>query len=431
MADVPPARNDSENAPSLPEDATIQEEGGDERRDVVYEPLASGAKTDPAPHKMRRVPTSATGASAATVPDDMGPTGSGADDDDAAEPDPPKPNFFKRIGLDVPTMMMMFKGSLPPIISIAIYQSDAVAAEYSSLGYLIPIISVITITIMPRGKFLQTLFLNVLALSVGAALGLLILYSGVQARINTSGPLTAEELAAYKATSRPPYNSSQSAVLAIWLAFSIWLINMLRAKLPAFSLPSIVFSILINVACTTGPSLTTMVQAESLIKRIYIAMLTAMAISAGVSLFFIPVSSRKILMAQFNGSIGLMRKSVKLQRAYLRGLERDDMYALATVETAIGDLGPAKEEERKKEKLRRKWHKNKKGRKADEQAPPPLTREEKSAQALRGTITALRELSGKIQQEVHFAKRDAAFGKLTAHDLGEIVKLLRNIFIPM
>ncbi|EPE03995.1 hypothetical protein F503_04843 [Ophiostoma piceae UAMH 11346] len=434
MADVPPARDDREDAPSLPEDATLQEKDDDERDDVVYEPLASGAKSDPTPSRMRRVPTSATGATATTAPDDMGPTGTGActdDDDDDDEPEPPKPTFLQRIGLDVPTLMMMFKGSLPPIISLAIYQSDAVAAEYTSLGYLIPIISVITITIMPRGKFLQTLFLNVLSLSVGAALGLLILYSGVQARLNTSGPLTAEELATYKATSRPPYNSSQSAVLAIWLTFSIWLINMLRAKLPSFNLPSIVFSILINVACTTGPLLITMAQAESIIRRIYVAMLTAMAISAGVSLFIIPVSSRKILMVQSNGAIGLMRKAVKLQRAYLRGLERDDMYALATVETAIGDLGPAQEEERKKEELRRKWHKNKKGRKSDEQAPPPLTKEEKSAQALRNTITALRELSGKMQQEVHFAKRDAAFGKLTAHDLGEIVKLLRNIFIPI
>lgn len=445
MADLPSTRDEKEDAPSVPEGATVREEDeedhDDERHDVIYEPLASGAKADAAPYRMRRVATAATSATAATAttaPDDMGPTGAGANiddvDDDDDEEEEPKPTFFQRYGIDTPTVLMMFKGSLPPIISIAIYQSEAVAQEFTTIGYLIPIISVVTVAIMPRGKFLQTLFLNVLALSIGAALSLLILYSGVSARINTSDPLTTEELLTYKATGRPPYNSSQSAVLAIWLTFSIWLVNMLRAKLPSFNLPTIVFCILINVACTNGPMLINMTQAESLIKRIYLAMLTAMAISAGVSLFIFPVSNRKILMVQSTGAIGLMRKAVKLQRAYLRSMERDDMYALATVETAVGDLGPAQEKERQDEKLRRRWRKNKKNKKddkSDEKAPPALTKEEKSAQALRNTITALRELSGKMQQEVHFAKRDAAFGKLTAHDLGEIVKLLRNIYIPI
>lgn len=317
---------------------------------------------------------------------------------------------------------------MPPTIGVAIYQSTAFAETYSTLGYLVPIVSVMTVAVMPRGKFLQTLTLSVLSVSFGAALAMLVLYSGIQARAHTSGPLTAEELAAYKATGRPPYNSSQSAVCAIWLVFSIWLINVIRAKLPTMNLPSIVFSILINVSCTSGPLLISTTQARALVKQIYTAMLTAMALSAGVSLLVFPVTSRKILMAQTAGAIGLLRKAVVLQGAYLRGLEREDMYALVTVETAVGDLGPAAENERKQEKLRRKFlhHKTKPAN-----APPPLTKEEQAAQALRATITAMRELSGKMQQEVKFAKRDAAYGKLTAHDLGEIVKLMRSIFIPV
>ncbi|KAL1892005.1 hypothetical protein Sste5346_007349 [Sporothrix stenoceras] len=374
-----------------------------------------------APYKARRMPTTAT---AATVPDDLAPHTEEEEEAIAA----PKKTLLERLGLDVPTLTLMFKGSLPPTIGVAIYQSTAFSQQYSTLGYLVPIVSVMTVAVMPRGKFIQTLTLNVLSVSFGAALALLVLYSGVKARAHTSGPLTPEELAAYQATGRPPYNSSQSAVCAIWLVFSIWLINMIRAKLPTMNLPSIVFSILINVSCTTGPTLINMTQAMAVVKQIYTAMLTAMALSAGVSLLIFPISSRKILMAQTAGAIGLLRKAVVLQGAYLRGLEREDMYALVTVETAVGDLGPAAENERKQEKLRRKWlhHKSK-----PVDVPPPLTKEEQAAQALRATITAMRELSGKMQQEVRFAKRDAAFGKLTAHDLGEIVKLMRSIFIPV
>ena len=325
------------------------------------------------------------------------------------------------------------RGSIPPTIGVAIFQSDGFAQTFSTLGYLVPIVTVMCVAIMPRGKFIQTLTLNVLSVSLGAALALLVLYSGVQARNHTSGPLTPEELASYQATGRPPYNSSQSAVCAVWLIFSIWFINMVRAKLPTMNLPSIVFSILINVSCTTGPLVINMTQGMYLVRQIYTAMLTAMAIATGVSLFIFPVSSRKILMAQTAGAIGLLRKAVVLQGAYLRGLEREDMYALVTVETAVGDLGPAREEERKREKQRKSFFKGKNSAKyADAPPPPPpITKEEQAAQALRATITAMRELAGKMQMEVRFAKRDAAFGKLTAHDLGEIVRLMRSIFIPV
>lgn len=398
--------------------------GGDASSDAGSPGASASTSADndsAAPYKARRMPTTAT---AATVPDDLAPHTE--EEEEAIAP--PKKTILERLGLDLPTLTLMFKGSLPPTIGVAIYQSTAFSQQYSTLGYLVPVVSVMTVAVMPRGKFIQTLTLNVLSVSFGAALALLVLYSGVQARAHTSGPLTPAELAAYQATGRPPYNSSQSAVCAIWLVFSIWLINMIRAKLPTMNLPSIVFSILINVSCTSGPLLINMTQAMALVKQIYTVMLTAMALSAGVSLLIFPISSRKILMAQTAGAIGLLRKAVVLQGAYLRGLEREDMYALVTVETAVGDLGPAAENERKQEKLRRKWlhHKSKP---AD--VPPPLTKEEQAAQALRATITAMRELSGKMQQEVRFAKRDAAFGKLTAHDLGEIVKLMRNIFIPV
>lgn len=62
----------------------------------------------------------------------------------------------------------MFRGSVAPIIGVAFYQSPSVAATYSTLGYLVPIICVLTVPIMPRGKFIQTIILNTIGICVGS-----------------------------------------------------------------------------------------------------------------------------------------------------------------------------------------------------------------------------------------------------------------------
>lgn len=65
--------------------------------------------------------------------------------------------LWQKAGLDVTTVMMMFKGSLPPTIAIAMYQSSGVGQVYSTLGYLVAITSVLGMCIMPRGMFLQNM----------------------------------------------------------------------------------------------------------------------------------------------------------------------------------------------------------------------------------------------------------------------------------
>ena len=61
-----------------------------------------------------------------------------ADEDETTEKKPSKiVQLWQKTGLDVKTLLMMFKGSLPPTIAIAIYQATDVAVFYSSLGYLV------------------------------------------------------------------------------------------------------------------------------------------------------------------------------------------------------------------------------------------------------------------------------------------------------
>ena len=67
---------------------------------------------------------------------------------------------WKKIALDRMAIMFMIKGALPPTICMSMYQSHGVAANYLNLGYLMIIISILTVPMLPRGKFLMNLFIS-------------------------------------------------------------------------------------------------------------------------------------------------------------------------------------------------------------------------------------------------------------------------------
>jgi hypothetical protein len=78
-----------------------------------------------------------------------------------------KPPLLKRIwrklGINGLVVMIMVKPAVAATISMAIYQRKSVAAHYLNFGYLIIIVSVTTVPILPRGKFLLNLFLSVVS----------------------------------------------------------------------------------------------------------------------------------------------------------------------------------------------------------------------------------------------------------------------------
>ena len=152
-----------------------------------------------------------------------------------------KPSKFKQLwektGLDMTTLQMMFKGSLAPTIAIALYQSHAAAAQYQTLGYLVAISSILGFPIMPRGKFIQTMTLNVFAICLGAAVNLLALFCVTKARAHTTPP-------------GPPqtYNAAASAVCGLWLVLQVYIINTVRAARPQFQFPAILCTIFVVVS---------------------------------------------------------------------------------------------------------------------------------------------------------------------------------------
>jgi hypothetical protein len=252
---------------------------------------------------------------------------------------------------------------------------------------------------MPRAKYIQTLLLNIIGICVGSAVALLGIWSGIKAREHTTGPTPTA------------YNSSQAAVCAIWLFANIWFVNVLRAKMPALQFPVIMYSIFTNVAFTYGPLFQTIAQGEALVKQLLEGFLTAFAISTGVSLFIIPVSSRTVVFKEMTGYVAAIRGGLKAQSAYLQSLEKSDMF---------GESAATKSEEKGGNSSNTKSKKVSTGAGSSPEA-----------QALKGSIAGLAGLHGKLHGDLEFGKREFAYGKLEPHDLDKLFSLFQMILIPM
>jgi hypothetical protein len=172
------------------------------------------------------------------------------------------------------------------------------------------------------------------------------------------------------------------------------------------------YSIIVNVASTYGPFMTTAAAARAFIEKLLAAMLIGLGLALGVNLVVFPVSSRLVLFKEFAGAIGLLRRIVALQKEYLLSLESDSILRAATqTETFL----PPKAGEGKK----------------DSGEEGPLTKEAEAAKALEAAAASMRELAGKLNTDLPFAKRDIAWGKLDAKALSELLKLFRNVYVPV
>ncbi len=72
-------------------------------------------------------------------------------------PEVKKPSLPKRLwiasGLNPGLLIMMFKGAIAPTIGLAIYQTTPVADIFTTIGYLVAVVSVLGMSILPRSKF--------------------------------------------------------------------------------------------------------------------------------------------------------------------------------------------------------------------------------------------------------------------------------------
>ena len=297
---------------------------------------------------------------------------------------------------------MMIKGSLPPTIAIAMYQAKPIPTQFSTLGYLVAISSILGFCIMPRGKFIQTMSLNIVAICFSAAVNLLALYTIVKARAHTTP--TGVPLGGY--------NCSASAVCAIWLMLQIYFINVMRAARPQFQFPAILASIFSVVSMTYGAQFPDMPSSISFMERLLKAFLTGFALATTVSFVVLPTSSRKVVFKEMEGYLNLTNGVLKTQTAYMASLE---------------DFDPvdhkAKMEEHARENAKKSKRKQEKQPEELLLTPPAVKLKEITAKHM--------ELHTKLHGDVTPAKREIAIGKLESHDLTELWKLMRLITLPV
>ncbi|PVH80431.1 hypothetical protein DL98DRAFT_654821 [Cadophora sp. DSE1049] len=311
-----------------------------------------------------------------------------------------------RLGITVPIVLMMAKGAIAPTIGIAIYQNPKVAEHFSTIGYLIPIMSILTVPIMPRARYLQNLLVTSVLICIAAAVSLLAMWASVRLRADTTHKTNPNGNGPVPGAKVSIYNPAASINMAFWLFAIVWLINTFRAFRPQYFLPSIVFSIFINVAATYGTQFATMESAESLeVSRLLQTFFAGFGISAAVNLFILPFTSRALLSMVIHGEIQTFKAVLQSHSQYMASLPGRDWYG--------------------------RHSSNADSQKDSEHDPLARAIPWPEADALKIVITSLADLQMKAHAELRYAKREVAWAKLGSKDFSTIIKLLKNILYPV
>ncbi|KAI5838861.1 hypothetical protein DFP73DRAFT_249229 [Morchella snyderi] len=285
--------------------------------------------------------------------------------------------LWGKLGLDAGTLMMMAKGALPPTIFTAMYQNSTIAATYGTMGYLVTIVASLSLCILPRAKLVQLTVQNSIAVCLGSAAALFGLWTATIARShNPSAPTS-------------PFNGSAAAVSAAWLFANVWLVNVFRAKMPALSIPVILYTIFISIVFTYGP-LITMPRAISIVVLLIKAFMTGFALSLVVGVVVIPVNCRVVWWRVVGGYLEGCKTLLKEQKAFMQQYENLSSYDI---------------------------HKPS----SDKPAPPLLSVAQKTHS----------DLFAKLTLDLPMAKRETAIGHYSTTDLRAAHKHIQATVLPL
>ncbi|KAL6250321.1 hypothetical protein RBB50_002622 [Rhinocladiella similis] len=264
----------------------------------------------------------------------------------------------------------MIKSALPATIAIAAMQSGVWARHFTVLNYLVAIEALLTFCVLPRARFIQTLFLNVLMVCLATAVNLLALWCSIKAR---------------RKNAHDGYDSSASAVCAVFFFLQIYITNALRSSRPQFQFPCINYCILTIISLTqAGPSFETMQTANEFMSLQLQAFLTGFGIGTGVSLFIFPHSNREIAitsMCSYFDTLG------ELLNTYSSIQGHENIMAVHE--------GSQKFEE------------------------------------LTKRLVALQKIDVKLKMDLEFGVRDIGIGHLDGEDLGVCFEKLHAAYLPL
>ncbi|ETI21519.1 hypothetical protein G647_07866 [Cladophialophora carrionii CBS 160.54] len=326
---------------------------------------------------------------------------------------PPNAGFLrkiqKKLNLDLPTLLLMLKGALPPAIALAAYQSDRWAKTYSTLGYLIAITSFLSLPILPRAKFIQSMILSCITICFAAATALLSIRCAVAAHqpILLTPASTTTGSSGSKQTLQ--YSGAANVTACAFLFFWLYLANTIRAARPQLFIVSIQFTIFVVVAHTYASTFPTMEAGMNFVDRLLKVFLTGYALASGVSLCIIPISSRKIAQKQAAGLLDMMKASLSIHIAYLHGITTSQTGSPGLLDEKGNPLPLDRNPE----------------------ARVSMRAAEEAAQNLKVTIQKASQLFGQLKLEIGFAKKEVGWGKLQPDDFRQIWERLQHILLPV
>ncbi|KAK2745140.1 hypothetical protein FQN57_004047 [Myotisia sp. PD_48] len=312
--------------------------------------------------------------------------------------------IWKAIGLDKYTFLMMLKGGLPPVILVAMFESTAAINVPENYSYISVIISVIAQSLLPRAKYTKIIIFSVLAVCVAASLSCLGVFCAVRARQHTEDP------------NDPPgaYNSSASAVAAIWFIFDIWIGNTIRAYRPIeLQAPIASYSIFTAVSMTRAGRFGDLSTGLESTRQLLLTFLMGYAIATGVSFCILPVTSRGNFFQAIRSYPNAVKELLDAEITYVRHSEKDGPWQI-TRRASIQRTGsiPNKDPQKKG-------------------AKKPISASDANAATLSNLMNDFRAIHSRAGAELYYAKQELAWGKLGAEDLEKLFELFRAVFSPL
>ena len=143
-------------------------------------------------------------------------------------------------------------------------------------------------------------------------------------------------------------------------------------------------SIVSIVSLSYAPQFSSMAESLDITKRIFCALMLGIAIATATSLLVNPTSCRQIVFKDFSQYLSQLRKVLDSERKYLAGLESRNPFK-AHVE----------------------------------------------AETLKTEVQALCAVHGALFAHMGAAKKEIAWGRLSATDIAETQRLLRRAFLPI
>lgn len=171
----------------------------------------------------------------------------------------------------------------------------------------------------------------------------------------------------------------------------IYLINILKFKFPQLMVPTILFSIVIVVSCTSSPLIPTIPAGYIFIKSLLKAIYIGLGVATGVSLFVVPIACRNVIKKEITGLLTSFQTCLQAHRKLLQSLEDPAAFEQVLIDATTG---------------------------------PDI-------KTVRASVQKTLELQAKLNLDLPFAKREIGFGKLGPDEMKSINKLARLVMLPV